>query len=587
MGGGRLDILLARNSSFCMGVRRAVKLTLDAANDHAGPRPIGTVGPLIHNRQVLDLLEGKGVIVLEERGETRAGTAIIRAHGISPSARERLAGRAERIIDATCPHVRKVQKIAEKYCSDGYHCIVVGDAGHAEVEGVLRHAHGRGVVVSRPEDLEGLPPMDKVVVVAQTTQNVEMFAEMVGSIRRRYPDCRVFDTICRATQLRQAEAQRLAREVDAMVVVGGFNSANTRRLAQICTETGTLTYHVETDGQLPLNRLLQCGRIGVTAGASTPRWMIRRVLHRIRSEHERRRRSLSYLMRLILAVPVWTNIFIGGGAAAMVYASGRLMGLLNPHLGPCMALAFFFVMAQHLLNQYAKREAMYLNEPDRGIFFLANAGLLRVLGLASGGAALLLAALLGWLPFALVLAGTVGGLLYSLPVGQDLLRRLPLRGVLQLPGSKELSVGLAWAVTTALVPAIVAGALPSHWRGVLVAVLFLFLVAFQRTLLTDLGDMEGDQILGRDSLALLLGEKACRGLLAVVLAAEALVLLGGALLGWTEPVSYLLLIGVAYWAAAYVQLCRGKLPEAQLGEAVIDTKFYLCGLLALWSTVLW
>ncbi len=584
MGRERLEIFLAPNAGFCMGVRRALKLTLEAANSHTSPRPIRTVGPLIHNRQVLDVLEGKGITALDDNPQSKAGTAIIRAHGISPAERQALGRRAERIMDATCPHVRNVQKIAEKYCAQGYHCIVVGDSGHAEVEGVLSHARGRGIVVGRPQDLDSLPPMDKLVVVAQTTQDAELFEEIARRIRARYPGCLVFDTICRATRQRQAEAERLARQVDAMVVVGASHSANTRRLAQICAATGTPTYHVETDDELELGRLLGCRRIGVTAGASTPRWMIRRVVSRIRSEHERRRRSASYLMRMVLAVPVRTNLFIGGGAAAMTYATGRLLNVANPRLSLCMTLAFCFIMSQHLLNQYGKREAMYLNEPDRGAFFRQNARTLAFLGVASGALALFLALLLGWLPLALMLAGTVGGALNSLPAGSRLLRWLPTRTAREIPGSKELFVGLAWSVTTALVPALAAGALPAEWRGAAVGTLFCFLVAFQRTLFTDLGDMEGDQILGRESLALILGERACKALMVALLAAEALALLVGSLSGWTAPVSHWLLIAVGYWAACYGQLHRGRLPEAELGEALIDAKFYLCGLLALASS---
>ena len=569
-----------------MGVRRALKLTLDAANSRTSPRPIRTVGPLIHNRQVLDVLERKGITALGEDAGALAGTAVIRAHGISPAQRDALASRAQHVIDATCPHVRNVQQIAQKHCREGYHCIIIGDRGHAEVDAVLSHAGGRGVVVSRPEDLDSLPPMDKVVVVAQTTQDVELFGKLVGRIRERYPDCRVFDTICRATRQRQAEAEQLARRVDAMVVVGGSHSANTRRLAQICEATGTPTYHVETDDELDLDRLLRCGRIGLTAGASTPRWMIRRVVARLRSEHERRCRSLSHLMRMILAVPIRTNLFIGGGAAAMTYAMGRLLEVSSPRLSLCMGLAFCFIVSQHLLNQYGKRAVMYLNEPDRGAFFRENGGTLVFLGAASGVLAPFLALLVGWLPFALVMAGMVGGLLYSLPAGSALLSRFPMRSLRELPGSKELFVGLAWSLTTALVPALAAGALSLRWHSVVVTAAFCFLVAFQRTLFTDLGDVEGDQILGRESLALVLGERACKALMAAVLVAEGLVLLAGGLSGWTAPLSYWLLLAVAYWAACYVKLHRGRFPEAELGEALIDAKFYLCGLLALGSSLL-
>ncbi len=590
MGEKKLEILLAQSAGFCMGVRRALKLTLDAANDPASPRPIATVGPLIHNRQVLEVLDAKGIATAAGQTRERTGTAIVRAHGVPPQQYELLRQRCERVVDATCPHVRNVQKIAERYGKDGYWCIVVGDRGHAEVEGVLSYAHGRGVVVSSPEEVEGLPEMAKVIVVAQTTQDKETFGRAVERIRRKYPGCRVFDTVCHSTQMRQAEAKRLAQQVEAMVVVGGFNSANTCRLAKICAGTGTPTFHVESERQMDLELLLRCRRIGVTAGASTPRWMIRRVLRRIRSEHDRRRRSLRHLMHLILAGPIRTNVFIGGAAAAMTFAGHRLIPISNGLLGHSMALAFFFILAQHLFNQYSKREAMYLNDPDRGEFFRTNASTLLALGAAACGLALFLALLLGLLPFAVMLAGTLAGLLYRFQPGRGVLRWLRARSLRRIPGSKELLVGLAWGVTTALVPALAARAhgggadLAVRWRGVAVAGVFAFLLAFQRTLITDLQDVEGDRLVGRETLAGLMGERASKGLLIALVAAQAVLLAGvGGLLSWTTGLSYVMLAAVAYSGLCVALFCRGQLPEAELGEALVDGGFYACGLLALLS----
>jgi len=573
-----------------MGVRRALNLTLDAANDPSNARPITTIGPLIHNRQVLEVLDAKGIATMSDHLDGRVGTAIIRAHGITPRQRERLGEGCQKVIDATCPHVRKVQRIAQQHCEDGYWCVVVGDPGHAEVEGVLSYAGGRGLVVSSAQEVARLPEMDKVIVVAQTTQSEETFSQVAEAIRRRYPQCRVFNTVCRSTQRRQAEARRLAREVEAMVVVGGFNSANTRRLAETCARTGTPTFHVETEQQLDAERLLQYRRIGVTAGASTPHWMIRRVLRRIRSEHGRRGRSMRRLMRFVLSGPIRTNVFLGGGAAAMTFACWRLIGASGGLLGHCMALAFFFIMAQHLLNQYSKRKAMYLNDPDRGEFFEANAHVLLALSAAGCALALFLALLLGRVPFMLMLVGTAAGLLYRFAPSKGTAGRLFPGSLKRIPGSKELFVGLAWAVTAALVPALAAdeqgGAwrLAEHWKGVSVAGLFAFLAAFQRTLLTDLRDVEGDQLVGRETIAALMGQRASKPLMVALLAAQAVVLAGlGGLLGWTTGLSYVMLAAVVYYGFCVALFHKGQLPESELGEALVDGKFYACGLLALVS----
>jgi len=566
-----------------MGVRRALKLTLDAVHDPAAVRPIATDGPLIHNRQVLEALAANGVTALQESGGEKAGTVIVRAHGIPPQRQQELSERCRRLVDATCPHVRKVQRIAEEYCAGGWHCIIVGDAGHAEVEGVLSYSRGRGLVVSTPQDVGRLPQMERVVVVAQTTQNEEAYRDIVDRLKERFPECKVFDTICRSTQQRQSEAKELAQQVDAMVVVGGFDSANTRRLAEISAATGTPTFHVETEAQLDLERLLRCRTIGVTAGASTPHWMIRRVVHHMRSAYERRTHPALYLAKELLHAPIRTNLFLGGGAAAMVFACYRLLGLDGRWMGVCMALALFFILSQHLLNQYSRRDAMQLGTPERAEFFRANARWLLLLGLSSGGLAVFLASRLpGRAPLLLVLLGTLAGWLYSLQISRGPTRLLPLRWLRALPGAKEIYVGLAWAVTAAGVPALSAGVRPEGWAAVGAAMGLCFLLAGHRMLLTDLLDLESDQLVGRETLASVLGERTCKHLVLALLAAEATMLLtAGLTQGWTRWLSFGMLITVGYSGLCFLVFHRGKLPAGDLGEAIIDGTFYVCGLVAL------
>ena len=273
-------------------------------------------------------------------------------------------------------------------------------------------------------------------------------------------------------------------------------------------------------------------------------------------------------------------MFVGGAAAAFTLASFQLVDLPANLLGHCAALAFFFILAQHLLNQYTKREAMYLNEPDRGAFFQANAGTLRLLAIGSGVLALFLAFLLGWLVFGLVLAGTVAGILYCLParLGIRVLSGFP--GLQHIPGSKELSVGMAWGATTVLVPVVATDAWPDSWPAAAIVVGFSFLLAFERTLLTDLRDVEGDQLVGRETLAVVIGKKPCQYLAAGVIASEGLLIASSGLLGWTPALSFGMLLAVAYGAMTFLLFHSGRLPRAELGEALIDGKFYLCGLLA-------
>ncbi len=581
----KFQIVLAETAGFCMGVRRAVKMVLDAADEPSHPAPIRTHGPLIHNRQVLQVLEKRGITSMEELGSDHTGTVVIRAHGLSSEGQEELRSHSEQMLDATCPHVRRVQSILERYARQGYLCIVVGDAGHAEVEGLLSYADKQGYVVSGVEDVDGLPPAEKVVVVAQTTQDEELFRRTVEKVRQRYPACLAFETICGSTGRRQAEARELAGQVDAMIVVGGFHSANTRRLAEICVATGTPTFYVETERQLDVEQILRYRTVGLTAGASTPNWMIRKVIRRLEDEHQRRTALPGYLARTFLRGLVNANVYAAGGAGALTFAVSRLLPRPPSVLGLCMAVSFFFVLAQQLLNQFVGRESLYLSEPDRADFFMANERTLLGLGIGSSFLSLFLAFVLGWRVFVLVVLGSIGGLLYRFRLPRPLAARIGVGSLEQLPGSKELFVGLAWAALAALVPALAGTGSVGSLGAVAIAFAASFLMVFERTLLLDLRDVEADQIVGRETLAGLLGAPAARWLFFAVVAALAVVIgAGGCVAGWTTPFCYLLLLSVPYALGSYAMLHLGgpaTAREGALAEALVDGQFYLAGLAAL------
>lgn len=581
----KFEILLARTTGFCMGVRRALRMALNAADVPGYPSPIRTHGPLIHNRQVLQVLEKRGVLSTDESGSDDAGTLVIRAHGLSREDQEKLRKRCHMLLDATCPHVSRVQGILDDYARQGYMCIVVGDAGHAEVNGLLSYTGGAGYAVAGPDEVDALPPADKVAVVAQTTQDEETFGRTVERIRARYGECMVFETICGSTGRRQAEVRELAKQADAMIVVGGFNSANTRRLTEISAATGTPTFHVETERQLDVDEILQYDTVGLAAGASTPNWMIRKVARRLADSHRRRTSLSRYLARTFLRGLIDANVYAAGGAAALTFAVSHLLRQPPRAVALCMAVSFFFVLAQQLLNQYARRESLYLSEPDRAEFFMANERALLWLGVSASLSSLLLAFFLGWWPFGLVVLGSAAGLMYRFRLPRSLAVRIGLRSMEQLPGSKELFVGLAWATLAALVPALARSATAGLWKGTAIGFVASFLMVFQRTLLLDLRDVETDQLVGRENLAGLLGGRTAGRLFLALVAALVLVIVGGGCVArWTTSFCYPLLLSVPYALASYVMLRRGGPPggrEGETAEALVDGQFYALGLAAL------
>ena len=358
-----MKVRLAKTAGFCMGVRRAMDIVLETANKARGP--VRTEGPLIHNRQVLELLEARGVSELGEEPDLSDTTVVVRAHGITPARRKELKQRGANIRDATCPHVARVQAIVKKATVQGRAAVIVGDPGHGEVVGIQGFATSGGFVIQSPEQVDELPDLDAVSVGAQTTQHRETYESVVRQLKARYADCEVHDTICDATSDRQQEAIELANELDAMVIVGGRDSANTQRLVELGKATGTPTFHVETDDELDLAALRHFGQVGVTAGASTPTWLIARTIEGLHSVNLDKLPWAARLAGSAFRLLVHTNLYVAAGALAMTYANCRLMGVA-PHALPW--IAFLYVFSMQTLNMIVDKKAESLNDPGRGRF---------------------------------------------------------------------------------------------------------------------------------------------------------------------------------------------------------------------------
>ncbi|MBL7139706.1 MAG: 4-hydroxy-3-methylbut-2-enyl diphosphate reductase [Planctomycetes bacterium] len=274
-------IEVAEGSGVCFGVKRALRLAEKALE--AG-EAVYCLGPLIHNPQEVDRLAGRGFRVIESLEEAASGgTLLVRSHGLAPAVVAEAKALGLHIIDATCPLVRRVQTLATDLEGDGYQVIVAGDAAHPEVRAIQGHAP-KAVVVSAPEALEGLALAGRVALVAQTTFSPEVFRRMAAELVMRVADeVRVVKTICAATVERQRATASLADRVDVMFVIGGRNSANTNRLAELCAACDVPTYHVEVADEVRPEMVAGRPRVGVAAGASTPQWIIDAVRERIRA----------------------------------------------------------------------------------------------------------------------------------------------------------------------------------------------------------------------------------------------------------------------------------------------------------------
>ncbi|MGE4579623.1 MAG: 4-hydroxy-3-methylbut-2-enyl diphosphate reductase [Desulfuromonadales bacterium] len=274
-----MKIILAKSAGFCFGVKRATSMAFDSADSH---ERICSLGPIIHSPQLVEKLEEKGVSVVGRVEDIHEGAVIVRSHGITADEMADLATKGLEVVDATCPFVKKAQDHAALLSSEGYVVVLVGEEEHPEVQGIVSYAAGVEVyVVPDQAKAEEIPRSKKIGVIAQTTQPFENLRQVVDVCLRKSKELRVFNTICDATSVRQSEARDIARQVDLMLVIGGFNSANTNRLAQLCSEIQPRTYHVETANEIDSAWFDGVQTVGITAGASTPQWIIDEVVDRV------------------------------------------------------------------------------------------------------------------------------------------------------------------------------------------------------------------------------------------------------------------------------------------------------------------
>jgi len=277
-----VEIVVAQHAGFCFGVKRAVKIAEEQAQKE---EKVYTLGPIIHNPQEVGRLKSLGVEPLSEKTPQEGSTLIVRSHGIPPDREEELKKRGYRLVDATCPYVKAVHQAVCTLAKEGYFVVIVGEKNHPEVIGTLGYlkaCEGEGTVVEGEEDLYEVLKHEKVGVVAQTTQNEAFFKEVVGELALWVKELKVINTICNATSLRQESVRELAPTVDVMVIIGGKNSGNTRRLYHISKSLNPNTYHVETEEELKPEWFKGVKRVGISAGASTPDWIIERVKRKIK-----------------------------------------------------------------------------------------------------------------------------------------------------------------------------------------------------------------------------------------------------------------------------------------------------------------
>ena len=274
----RPRIILAEVAGVCFGVRRALDIAHKTRQETTGK--ITALGAIVHNAQVIEQMRGRGIGTEKDLANITDGTVILSAHGVSPRILAQAKTQGLNIVDVTCPFVTRVHLMAKKLLAENYQILLIGDPGHTEIKGIMGTIESEGgtaTLVSSPEQVERLELGKKVGIISQTTQRREDYGAIVAEVCKRVPDVRALNTICGATDELQDAAKKLARQVDIVIVVGGKNSANTKRLRQLCEEQGVSAYHIETADEIKSEWIARAEVIGLTAGASTPDYLIEDV----------------------------------------------------------------------------------------------------------------------------------------------------------------------------------------------------------------------------------------------------------------------------------------------------------------------
>ncbi|MEJ5301353.1 MAG: 4-hydroxy-3-methylbut-2-enyl diphosphate reductase [Thermodesulforhabdaceae bacterium] len=562
-----MKVIVAKTAGFCNGVRYALDVTLDAVKRRKPDEIICTYGPLIHNHQVLAILKEKGVREVNSPEECEGKTVVIRAHGIPPNLRRQIYERATKVINATCKRVARVQAVIRQHARKGYHTVIVGDADHAEVIGLLGYAEGKGIAIQHPDDVEKLPDdWEKVLLVAQTTQNEEIFEEVVKRFRQKYPSGVIKKTICGATHERQEEVRQLARKVDAMVIVGGYHSGNTVRLAQVALMEGVPTYHVETEKDLNPEEMSRYRVVGVSAGASTPQWMIENVVRFLETISHRKASIKDYIRELYKVLVYSQGIsFLTG--FFFTFAVGLLLGIRPGFMVAFLAGLLCFAM--QVLYCYLSYDGVLFNDPQWTNFLVKHRKFL--IGLAvtlsmifSGCVWLDLWAMPGF-----ALAVILGSIL--LISGDD------LRSFL---GLGYLVKALFWTALTVLMP--FGRELFSHPLELFVVGLVAFLTLFMKHLIQDLIETRRDRVIGRGTLVGVWGlEKTKKYLFAGIFALFLMLFLGPSI-GILSRAAYLFVVPLGVLAFCVSRFVgKRTITDSTMTDLLIDGSFIIPGFIGL------
>ncbi len=565
-----MRIRVGSEGGFCWGVKRAFDKVLGALADGG---PVHTTGPLVHNEDALEMLQRRGLHTCDGIPVIKSGTVVIRAHGLPPDDENELRDRGLTVVDATCPHVRRIQKKVEEGAAEGRSVCIVGYQDHPEVVALVARAGEGCTVITSQEEVECLESDRKVLLVAQSTFNKTSFEKIRKKVAERCGDLTVFDSICNATIRRQDEVRRLAREYGAVVVVGSRTSSNTRRLVEIAREEKADAYLVTKAAEIKSSLLSKHDSIAITAGASTPSWVIQEVIDAVTEIGTVDSRGASSVIRRIAAGIIESGLYVSCAAAALTAAACFMQTI--PVKWQYIGASFSYIFSIYSLTRLQRK---LFHHPTRRVAFLRkhpSSMLLLAIGLAL--AALAISLSLGLVPAILVGASYLLGILYQVRLAPQGSRRR-YKQLQDIPASKDIFEAGAWSMICCVVPFLDAGVLP-FGPVVLNVCAFVFVTVIVRATVYDSVDIQGDRVLGRETLPAVLGETRTWTMLWLFTLAAAVSVLTQSLLLFNAGM--LVLLGGPMCVAVYLPMLRsGRVRSENVNAAIVDGELFLLGVLA-------
>ncbi|PKL40868.1 MAG: 4-hydroxy-3-methylbut-2-enyl diphosphate reductase [Spirochaetae bacterium HGW-Spirochaetae-1] len=562
-----MKIQLAQHSGFCFGVRNAILRIVNELNNN--DETIFVYGPLIHNPQTVNILHRRGLQTIHDLSGIKGKQVAVRTHGIPIEDNRYLKSEATRCINLTCPRVANVQSLIKKYSRQGHYTIILGDSDHAEVIGLKSYASAGVTIIASATEAAEIPPAEKYLLVSQTTFDRDLFEKIIPILQKSLKNLTVMDTICDSTRHRQDDVRKAIEEkFDTLIVVGGKNSANTSRLAGIGRENGLLTFHVETEKELQWKDFTDSKSVLVTAGASTPGWIINNVLEKLYDIKFRNSNFFIKHIKNVIELITRTNIISSLFAFMLTLFIQSAITAKHGLTYPVVSMLYIFSM--YSFNNYFDRA--FLRESNSykyGIYKKYGKALI-FFSLVSIPMSFYLMRSSGLDQIILLLFSYIFGFSYFTSPVKRIMNSLSFPLARKVYNSKIIT-GLGWLIVTTLLPLI-----NTHvpWTSILFISLFTITMITVRHILIDIIAFQGDFIMGRDTIPIWLGIDAAKYITHTLTALTSLMCIIHVVLEG-QFLFLLMILPLLYYSVLINRLVKIRYLITLRYEFIIDANFFL------------